>query len=156
MDRKWLQNLKIFGELKAYEWEELFKIAEEKSFNEGDIIFNQGDESTELYILVKGAVDLQIRIAPQLADSTVYTVNQNELFGEFAFIDPNPRSATARCTKNSEVVVIKKQNFEELIKGFPDIGLNFYRFITKVLSDKVRRMNNYVRDIFIRSCGIET
>lgn len=155
MDKNWLKELKIFSELKSSEWAELSKIIEEKDYVEGDIIFNQGDKSTELYILKKGLIELQIKIAPQLAESTVYTVKEHDLFGEFAFIDPKPRSATARCMKDSTVEIIKKEDFDELTKNFPNIGLNFYKNIAKLLSERLRRMNNYVREVFLRSCGLE-
>ena len=145
----------MFGELKSFELEELSKIISTKDYEEGDIIFNQGEDSTELYILLKGGIDLQIKLAPQIGETTIYPVKPNEIFGEFAFVDPNPRSATARCSKKTTVAVIRKNDFDELCKSFPSIGFGFYQHVTKHLVDRLRRMNNYVRQVFVRSCGLE-
>ncbi|HEX7318733.1 MAG TPA: cyclic nucleotide-binding domain-containing protein [bacterium] len=155
MDQNCVKELKMFGELKDFEWEELAKLVIEKDFEDGDIIFNQGDESTELYILLKGAVDLQIKLAPQLGETTIYPVKLSEIFGEFAFLNPSPRSATARCMKRTTVGVIDKKAFDDLCKSFPNIGIGFYKYVTRQLIERLRRMNNYVRDVFVRSCGLE-
>lgn len=155
MDINSLKNLNIFGELKAFELEELVKIIKEEEYAEGDIIFNQGEMSSDLFILLKGAVDLQIKLAPQLGDTTIYPVKINEVFGEFTFLDPNPRSATARCAQKTTVACISKQDFDELCRSFPGVGMGFYRYVSRHLVERLRRMNDYVRDVFVRSCGIE-
>ena len=146
-----LEQTELFGELKAYVWEELLKITKERSFVDGDVIFTEGDASTELYMLFKGEVEIQIKIAPQLGESTVYVVRPYDVFGEFAFVDPKLRSATARCIKDSILGVIQRSDFEELVKKFPTVGLNFYRTLVRLLSDRLRRMNNYLRETFVRS-----
>jgi CRP-like cAMP-binding protein len=155
IEKDFFQNTKLFGELKSYEWDEIHKITEEKEFKEGDIIFPQGDRSTELYFDVKGEIEIQITIAPQLADITVYIARPNDVFGEFAFVDPKPRSATARCKTDVTLAMIKKEDFDELIKKFPNIGVNFYKSLGRILSARLRRMNKYLREIFLRSLGLE-
>jgi CRP-like cAMP-binding protein len=155
VDKLFFKQTKLFGDLKSREWEEISKIAIEKKFKEGDIIFPQGDKSTDLYIAVKGEVEIQITVAPQLADVTVYIVRANDVFGEFAFVDPDPRSASARCKTDVTLVMIKKDDFDELIKKFPAIGVRFYQSLGKILCIRLRRMNKYLRDIFLRSLGLE-
>ncbi len=150
-----LQKTKLFDDLTTQEWNELIKTAEQREYKEGDVIFSQGDQSTELYVVIDGEVEIQISIAPQLAESTVYTAKTYDIFGEFAFVEPQPRSATARCTKESRLLMLRRDDFNELIKKFPDIGLNFYRNLARLLSERLRRMNNYLREIFIRSLGLE-
>jgi len=153
--KDFLEQTGLFGTLKSFEWEELLKITEERNYTEGEIIFSEGDESTELCILLNGEVEIQIKIAPQLAETTVYRVKPYEAFGEFAFVDPKPRSATARCAKNSTLAVIKRSNFEELVRNFPHVGTNFYKSLVCILSNRVRRTNNFLKDTLIRALGME-
>ena len=155
IDDKFLQQTKLFGELKAFEWEELRKIIKEKDFVAGDIVFSEGDVCTELYMVSKGEVEITIKIAPQLSDSTVYVVRPLDVFGEFSFFDPKPRSATARCTTASTLVVLEKEDFDDLTKKFPQIGLNFYKALVRLLSERLRRMNAYLRQTFTRCAGLE-
>lgn len=150
-----LKKIKLFGDLKTMEWEELRKITRTQKYEEGDIIFSEGDASTELYLLFEGEVEIQIHVAPQLAESTVYIVRPYDVFGEFAFVDPKPRSASARCKERSTLGIIKREDFEDLTKSFPRIGLNFYQTLVRLLSERLRRMNVYLRDTFIRCAGLE-
>ncbi|MEO0184316.1 MAG: cyclic nucleotide-binding domain-containing protein [candidate division WOR-3 bacterium] len=154
MDKEWFKQLKCFGNLKQAEWDELIKIATEEKFIEGDIVFSQGEVSTELYIIEKGRVEIRIKIAPQLADVVVYTAKDNDIFGEFAFISTGPRSATASCVEKTTVVKIKKEEFEDLSKRFPNIGLNFYKNIAVSLTDKLRQTNQFLRESLARACGL--
>jgi CRP-like cAMP-binding protein len=155
VDKETLQKVNIFGELKEFAWQELLKIIAVKEFYEGKIIFSEGDESTELYMVLKGEIEIQIHIAPQLSSSTVYVVKPYDIFGEFAFVDPKPRAATARSATDSTVGVIKKDDFEELIKKFPGVGINFYRALVNMLSERLRKMNNYLKGTLIRCIGLE-
>ncbi|HEC78085.1 MAG TPA: cyclic nucleotide-binding domain-containing protein [candidate division WOR-3 bacterium] len=155
IDKEQLQKTGLFGELKEMEWEELLKIVKEKEFVEGDIVFSEGDVSTEFYMLFKGEVEIQIKIAPQLGESTVYIVRPYDVFGEFAFVDPKSRSATARCTKNSTLGIIHREDFKELVERFPRVGLNFYHSLVRLLCERLRRMNTYMRDTFVRCAGLE-
>jgi CRP/FNR family cyclic AMP-dependent transcriptional regulator len=150
-----LEKSNLFGDLKEFQWQELVKIAKEQRYIEGDVVFSEGDASTELYLVIEGEVSITIKVAPQLADSNVFTAKAYDIFGEFAFVDPKPRSASARCMTKSTLAIIKSSDFEELIKKFPRIGLNFYRSLVNLLSERLRRMNAYLRDTFVRCSGLE-
>jgi CRP/FNR family cyclic AMP-dependent transcriptional regulator len=155
IDTSIYRQINEFQNFTDSELAEINRIIQEKNYVEGDIIFNEGDESTELYILVKGQIELQIKIAPQLADSTILVVKPCEIFGELSFVDPKPRAATARCVKKTTVAVLQRDDFENLVKTQPDVGLRFYRNIALLLSDKLRKMNGYLRETLIRALGIE-
>lgn len=149
-----IEKTGLFNELKAREWEELLKIIKEKAYKEGEIIFSEGDPTTEFYMLFKGEIEIQIKIAPQLAESTVYVVRPFDVFGEFSFVDPKQRSATARCKEDSSLGIIERNDFQELIDRFPRIGANFYYSLVRLLSERLRRMNNYLRETFVRCAGL--
>jgi len=153
--KEMLEKSDLFGDLKIFQWQELTKVAREKEFKAGDVIFKEGDASTELYMVVEGEVEITLKVAPQLADTPVYKVKPFDIFGEFAFVDPKPRSASAWCSSKAVLAVITKGDFEELTKKFPRIGLNFYRSLVNLLSDRLRRMNDYLRDTFVRCAGLE-
>ncbi len=155
VDKEKIQKFNLFGNLKNFEWEELQKIIEERLYREQSLVFSEGDSSTELYLVLEGEVEIQINIAPQLAEPTVYVVRPNDIFGEFAFVDPKPRAASARCRMDSKLGIIKKTDFDELVAKFPSIGMNFYFTLAQMLSERLRRMNNFLRETLIRSIGLE-
>ena len=155
VDKEKIQMFNLFGTLKDFEWEELQKVIQEKLYREGALIFSEGDSSTELYLVLEGEVEIQIQVAPQLAEPTVYIVRPNDIFGEFAFVDPKPRAASARCKKDTKLGIIKKKDFDELVDKFPSVGMNFYHTVVQMLSERLRRMNNFLRETLIRSIGLD-
>jgi CRP-like cAMP-binding protein len=151
-----LKNITLFKEFTDEECREILSITQTKDFIEGDVVFSEGDESTELFFLISGEIAIQIKIAAQLAESTIYMVKPNDVFGEFAFIDSRPRSASARCMKNSTLAVITRDDFNALTEKIPEIGLKFYRSLNYLLSDRLRRMNTYLKETYLRSLGIDS
>jgi CRP-like cAMP-binding protein len=80
-----------------------------------------------------------------------------KLFGALKSYEWNEllKIATAHCIKDSSLIIIKKEDFDRLTEKFPNIAINFYKNAAYILIERLRKMNNYVRDVFIRSCGLE-
>ncbi len=150
-----LKQIYLFDGIDDAALGQLVAILKERKFEEGDVIFYEGETTTDLYLLVKGEVELQIKIAPQLAETTVLTVRAGEAFGEMAFLSPKARSATARCNKRSVVAVLSRSDFDQLLEQSPVTGLRFYENISRLLCEKLRMMNKNLKETLIRSLGIE-
>ena len=58
-------------------------------FKAGSIIFREGDDAHELFVIRKGEVRIQI------GNRTISELPADSIFGEMALIDNEPRSATA-------------------------------------------------------------
>jgi CRP/FNR family transcriptional regulator, cyclic AMP receptor protein len=71
---------------------------EARFFKAGDVIFREGEEAKELFVIKSG----QVRI--QLGNRTVTELATDSIFGEMALIDSEPRSATAVAVTDVELV----------------------------------------------------
>ena len=78
---------------------------EARSFKAGSVIFREGDEANELFVVKSG----QVRI--QIGNRTVTELGQESIFGEMALIDSEPRSATATALTDVELVPISEKQF---------------------------------------------
>jgi CRP/FNR family transcriptional regulator, cyclic AMP receptor protein len=76
-----------------------------REFKAGEVIFKQGDDALELFIVQSGEVE--IRLGSRLLE----TVSQYGIFGEMALIDSGPRSATAVAATDVKVVPIAEKQF---------------------------------------------
>lgn len=87
------------------------------AYSEGDVIFHEGESSLEAYRILSGKVEITIKgkhrpvILAQLGDG--------DIFGEMAMIEERPRSATARCTADTECEVMSPGDFQEAILRNP-------------------------------------
>jgi CRP/FNR family transcriptional regulator, cyclic AMP receptor protein len=86
-----------------------------RTYNAGDVIFRQGDEAEELYVIQSGTVE--IRLGNRLLD----TLPERSIFGEMALIDDAPRSATAIAATDVTLVPVGEKQFCSWSAGRPTL-----------------------------------
>src|ERR1700753_1656992 len=79
------------------------------TFQPGELIFREGDESREAYWILSGQVEISIE-TPQ-GRSVLTILEEGEIFGEMGMIDDLPRAASARALTETEVDVVHERDF---------------------------------------------
>ena len=79
-------------------------------YEEGDIIFSEGEPGDAAYLILTGTVDI-IKKAGD-AHVVIAQVGQGAIIGEMALIDSEPRMATARAAAKTAVTVIPAKELE--------------------------------------------
>jgi len=111
-----------------------------RSYCEGDNIVEQGDESTEFFILVEGIVGIY------RDDVKVAQVSEpGEYLGEMAAILNRPRSATARCESPVKCYALPISSFETLIISNPQIATKLAQTLAKRLDKLMARLGSFER-----------
>jgi CRP/FNR family cyclic AMP-dependent transcriptional regulator len=98
-----------------------------RSYQAGDIIFQQGDKAEELFVIQSGTVE--IRLGNRVLD----TVPERHIFGEMALIDNAPRSATAIAATDVKLVPVGEKQFLFLVSRTPHFALNVMRALARRL-----------------------
>jgi CRP-like cAMP-binding protein len=96
--------------------QELSEAALLLKYSPGEVIVREGDTDRDLYILVKGAVSVQI--------ANVHTLVRNSVthLGEFAMMDDvAPRSATLRAIDHVVCAKISEREFGVIADRHPHI-----------------------------------
>ncbi len=104
-DTSHLKTTLLFEHLEDDELEEIADLADDASLRRGDVIFAEGDEPNDLYIVVSG----RIAIANKSVDgreSMVALMEPGDLFGEMGLFDELGRSAEARALEPSKVISV--------------------------------------------------
>jgi CRP/FNR family cyclic AMP-dependent transcriptional regulator len=107
---------------------------ETKFIKAGDIIFREGDEAHELFVIKSG----QVRI--QLGNRTLAEFSTNGIFGEMALIDNEPRSATAIAATDVELVPVSERQFLFMVGQTPYFALK----VMRALAQRLRTTNKTV------------
>ena len=105
-----------------------------RSFKQGEIIFREGDPATELYVIKSGRVDITT------GNRLLATLDDNGIFGEMAFIDKTPRSATVTAATDVELVPVNEKQFLFLVSQTPFFALK----VMRVLAGRLRVANKAV------------
>lgn len=86
-------------------------------------IFSEGDQGDAMYIIKRGMVKIFQGPADDLDEQKVLaTLSDNSFFGEMALISEQPRNATALTLENSEIFVLKKDDFNNLVNNNPSLA----------------------------------
>ena len=106
-------------------------------FERDEIIFSEHEPGDTFYVIQSGRVKL-LKDAGEF-ERTIDILSPPEMFGEMAILEGSPRSATAIAMDEVKLLEFNTQNFEILMTGNPQIGLNLLRIFAKRIYDSKRR-----------------
>lgn len=148
-----LQQVDIFEDLTQTQLKIIDEICVEKSFNQGEVIFEENSPSKEFYIIMDGQVEIQID-PDTIGDgtdahqpSTIAVLRRGQSFGEVTIVDPAVRSASARCSSETcRLLVIDRQDFLNILESDFQMGFVVMRNFAADLALKIRQTNLMVRE----------
>ena len=86
-----------------------------RKLKKGTVLFRKGDAGSKLYAVCPGAVRIS-STSEQGSDAILNLIIPGDIFGEIAFLDRGPRTADAIVVENSEVMVIERHDFMQLLR----------------------------------------
>lgn len=102
----------------------------------GDVIFREGEQARELFVLLTGEMEVQKRSRRGL-DVRLALLGPGDWFGEMSILDVQPRSATVRALAPSRLLVLRAQDLDGLyrrdLKAYTLLVLNIAREISRRL-----------------------
>ncbi len=133
-----LKNLELFSGLNEDELKEVANAAKEEKYSEGQEIFHEKSLESDLFILVDGRVQVKVALGKR-DEATIHTILPGKLFGEFAFIDQEPRSATALSIQDSRVFRISRPAMMGLFEKNNHIGYIVMKQMSFILARRIRQ-----------------
>ncbi len=124
----------MFSPLSPGELDTLKGVAKEAVFPGGAEIFKEGDAGDCLYVVKSGLVQISAVIA-EGERQALSRVPPGEMFGEFAIIDSQPRSATATAESDTVLYVIPRDSLLGLLTRSPQFSFSMMREITQRLRE---------------------
>ncbi len=106
----------------------------------GQIIFAEGDDDLDFYIIEKGQVQIYVT-SPQKKKIELMTIGEGESFGEFALLDKQPRSASAMAVTEGMLIKVSQAGYNQLLGELPIWASSMLRSFSK----RLRLMNEKVR-----------
>jgi CRP-like cAMP-binding protein len=121
------------------------KIFRHSFYKAGNVVFEQGDTGTDIYILKRGAVTVYVN------GRIMGLINTpNTFIGEMAFILGTPRTATIEAVEDSEFVVIPAEYLHDNVMRNPELGFELIKLLSSRLANTTRyasRLENEVTEM---------
>jgi CRP/FNR family cyclic AMP-dependent transcriptional regulator len=122
----------LFRELPPATLERIEKLAVRRAYARNQVVFQQGETGDALYGVSTG----KVLIEASGADGRQVSLNimePGDVFGEVALLDSGTRSASARALVPSQLIVIQRQHFQELVQREPSVALELLRLMCRRL-----------------------
>ncbi len=135
-----LRNVSLFATMNERDMEVISKIIFINTYAKGEVIFQEGEKGDSLYIVLKG----QVKVCLYDEDGREYilaAIGKDGFFGELALIDELPRSANVITLEDSELLIIRRNDFTRLLMENPTITIA----ILKVLSRRLREADERIK-----------
>ena len=113
-----LERTRLFRGLPPGSIRQISALSNQRSFSAGAIVFSQADPGDALYGVVTGKVRISVSSSSG-REVFLNIMEPGDTFGEIALLDGRPRSATASAAAPSELIIITREHFLELLKREP-------------------------------------
>lgn len=117
-----------------------------RSYAANEIIFAQGDPGIALYIIQDGLIKI-VKNDEQGNQYMLAEFSKGDFFGELALLDEDVRSASAIAVQDSKIAVIFKPDLDYFIKKNPIKGIEILSGIAKIISVRLRKIDNELMSI---------
>jgi len=102
---------------------------EELSYKTGDVIFEEGDKGTDMFILQEGKVAVFRKFADE--EVLLATLDRGDFFGEMALLENLPRSATCRALMATRLAAIRRGELLMKIRRDPTFALEMLQHMSR-------------------------
>jgi small-conductance mechanosensitive channel len=114
-----LQQVPVFAPLAEEEIERLATASSTRVYAPGEPIVRRGQEGNSMFVIVRGAVKVQI--PENDYQKTINNLRANDFFGEMSLLTGQPRTATVIAEEETEVIQIKKTALRPLFEANPHL-----------------------------------
>lgn len=136
----------LFEDLNDRELEELASVAVPRSFQRGEVIFQEGSQGDVLYVIREGRVLIK-REHSGGRTIALTEMGPGDLFGELAVFDKEVRSATVECIEPTKAVALTSGDVGRVLTRNPEIALK----VIVSLSRRLRAANFRIGDQYFQS-----
>lgn len=112
-------------------------------FEKGHVLFREGAEGDDMYIIQSGRVAIK-KIVKE-GEATLAVLEKGDFFGEMSILERLPRSASAEVVEAGDLIVISSDVFGDMIKANPEIAIRMLRKYSIRLRETNKQLEQITR-----------
>jgi len=131
------EQITVLEGLSEEDWQMIIRNAQTIPFDKGDILLKEGEYDDAVYIVVSGQVEV-IGGASFGRQKRLATIDEGSVFGEVAFFDNQPRSASVRAISEGRVLRLSHNGFDKIFAWNPKLAQQFLFDLGRILAYRFR------------------
>ena len=137
-------QLDVFADMNEAELRVVKQALLRRVYRAREVVFREGDNSDELYVIAKGSASVRLRLAGTERETRLITFSPGTVFGELALLDQEARSATVEADDELVCYVLTRGSFDQLTREHPAIAIKLLTNLGRELSSRLRRANRTI------------
>jgi CRP/FNR family cyclic AMP-dependent transcriptional regulator len=128
-----LERTRLFRGLPAATIQRISALSTRRSYSNSAIVFSQADPGDALYGVITGRIRISAS-SPNGREMFLNIMEPGDTFGEIALLDGRRRTATATATAPSELIIITRDHFLELLQRESELVSH----VVQLLCERIR------------------
>lgn len=141
-----LAEIGLFGALGEPMLEHLAATLRLATPQPGDIMFREGDQAAEMYVVIDGEFEV-LKRSKRGVDARVAVLGAGDWFGEMSILDVQPRSASVRVVSPSRVLIVTAADLDAMYRRDVRTYALFVLNIARELSRRLRVADGILADL---------
>jgi len=134
---KFLSSVAIFDTLSTRQLEKIHELIHVRRYEEGEIIFRQGDPGVGMYIVSEGHVDVYNEYN-DMTRRKIAEIHRGDFFGEISLLNDSPRSATTVALTKTTLFGLFRPDLLGLIDSDTKLGFRFIYRLSQIVAERLR------------------
>jgi CRP/FNR family transcriptional regulator, cyclic AMP receptor protein len=140
-----IRTIPIFTELDENEAKKIADIGISRKYSKNSIVFLEEETGAALFIIISGKVKV-VRTDDEGKEVILSILGSGEFFGEMALLDGLPRSATVVSTEESELFMIHRREFMQLVENSSQVVVSLLRELTR----RLRKADEQIKSLSLK------
>jgi CRP-like cAMP-binding protein/anti-anti-sigma regulatory factor len=145
-------QLDLLAGFSAEERDRFRALLKRREYAAGKVVFREGTEGDELYIIVAGTASVKLKLAEGGAstggrEQRLVTFAAGTVFGEMALLDREARSATIEADEGLVCYVLDRPAYERITGEMHSIAIKLLTNLGRELSARLRRANRMLNQL---------
>jgi len=137
-----LKSIPLFADLRDEILEKIFNLMQKRVYKRHNMILMEEDIGDSLFILNKGSVKIT-RLSDDGREVILSILGEGDFFGEMSIFDGESRSANVIALEDSEVFILKRGDFLDLLEKHPQIAIT----LLQEMAIRLRRSDQQIEGL---------
>jgi len=129
---EFLKSIPIFSELDAERLKQISQLGSRKLYKKDSTILKENETGSALFVIISGKVKVS-RASDDGKEVILTILNESDFFGEMAILDGLSRSAGVIANEETELFIIQRTDFLNLLQAHPEISVALLQELTRRL-----------------------
>lgn len=122
----------IFADLPTETIETIAKVGTRRSYKKDSVVLLEEEAGSALFVIIDGKVKVA-RTSGDGKEVILSILGESDFFGEMAILDGQTRSANVIALEDSELFIIRRDDFLDLLKKHPEVSISLLQELTQRL-----------------------